>query len=48
MNTLASKSVTRRPLATLLLSACCALASAPALAAPPAAPDGAVALDAKY
>jgi hypothetical protein len=41
MNTLASKSVTRRPLATLVLYACCALASVPALAAPP------VALDAK-
>lgn len=47
MNTLASKSVTRRPLATLLFSTFCALASVPALAAPPAAPDGAVALDAK-
>ncbi len=46
MNTLASKSVTRRPLATLLLSACCALVSVPALAAPLAG-DGAVALDAK-
>jgi hypothetical protein len=51
MNTLASKSVTRRFLATLLLSASCALVSAPALAAPPAGldvgRDGAVALDAK-
>jgi hypothetical protein len=49
MNTLTSKPVTRRPLAALLLSACCALVSVPALAAPPAdtAHDGAVALDAK-
>lgn len=48
MNTLASKSVTRRSLAALLLSACCALVSVPALAAPPAGlADGPVALDAK-
>jgi hypothetical protein len=44
MNALASKYVTR-PFATLLLSACCALAAAPALAASPAglaaAPDAA-------